>query len=118
MKLIDEEAVVESVRWRVGRKVGRTVYCDDALVGLMDTPAIAANVVACLNAITGGHAAIRSLAAQERAGVCVAEGEVVMEPNGKLVVNGEFNRVWIPLNTTRLVGHRVRVWVEDLGDAP
>ena len=41
-------------RWRVGRKLGRTIYCDDVLVGMMDTPAMASNVVACLNAITGG----------------------------------------------------------------
>jgi len=31
--------------WRVGSKVGRTVYIDDQLVGVMDTPELAAFVV-------------------------------------------------------------------------
>ncbi len=39
----------EEPRWRVGRTVGRTVYLDDVLVGLMDTPELAAQVVAALN---------------------------------------------------------------------
>jgi len=34
--------------WRVGRKVGRTIYLDGKLVGLMDTPELAAMVVAAL----------------------------------------------------------------------
>ena len=36
--------------WRVGRKVGRTVYDGDTLIGVMDTPELAAKVVACVNA--------------------------------------------------------------------
>lgn len=36
--------------WRVGRKVGRTIYdADDVLIGLMDTPELAALVVASVN---------------------------------------------------------------------
>jgi len=47
--------VEREARWRTGRKVGRTIYCDDVLVGMMDTPAMAANAVACLNRVTGGE---------------------------------------------------------------
>lgn len=36
--------------WRVGRKVGRTVYDGDTLIGVMDTPALAARVVEAVNA--------------------------------------------------------------------
>lgn len=35
--------------WRTGRKVGRTIYRDEVLVGVMDTPELAAEVVAALN---------------------------------------------------------------------
>ena len=35
--------------WRVGRKVGRTLYRDEQLVGLMDTPELAAEVVEAMN---------------------------------------------------------------------
>lgn len=38
--------------WRAGRTVGRTIYRDDVLVGLMDTPELAAEVVAALNGPT------------------------------------------------------------------
>lgn len=37
--------------WRVGTKVGRTLYRDDVLVGLMDSPELAAEVVAALRAV-------------------------------------------------------------------
>jgi hypothetical protein len=37
-------------RWRVGRSVGRTVYQGDELIGVMDTPELAALVVAAVNA--------------------------------------------------------------------
>jgi hypothetical protein len=44
-------------RWRVGRKVGRTIYRQiyqqpsdaDPLIGVMDTPELAARVVASVN---------------------------------------------------------------------
>lgn len=35
--------------WRVGRKVGRTLYVDDKLVGMVDTPEIAAQIAAAMN---------------------------------------------------------------------
>jgi hypothetical protein len=35
--------------WRVGRKVQRTLYRDDQLVGLVDTPELAAEIVAAMN---------------------------------------------------------------------
>lgn len=37
--------------WRTGRKVGRTIYRDEVLVGVMDTPELAAEVVAALGAV-------------------------------------------------------------------
>lgn len=35
--------------WRCGRTVGRTIYHNGELVGMMDTPALAAQVVGALN---------------------------------------------------------------------
>jgi hypothetical protein len=51
--------VIDWRRWRVGRKVGRTIYLqvgdepsdDDVLVGVMDTPELAALAVAAVNAL-------------------------------------------------------------------
>lgn len=36
--------------WRQGSKVGRTLYLDDVLVGVLDTPELAGKAVAALNA--------------------------------------------------------------------
>lgn len=49
----------ETCRWRVGRKLGRTVYAmvgesasdEDVLLGMMDTPELAAVVVNTHNAL-------------------------------------------------------------------
>jgi hypothetical protein len=38
-----------SERWRVGRSVGRTIYIGDELIGLMDTPELAQQVVEAVN---------------------------------------------------------------------
>jgi hypothetical protein len=38
-------------RWRVGRKLGRTLYLNDQCVGMVDTPEMAADIVAAMNAI-------------------------------------------------------------------
>lgn len=35
--------------WRVGRKLGRTLYVDDVCVGMVDTPELAARIVAAMN---------------------------------------------------------------------
>ena len=35
--------------WRVGRTLGRTLYCDDVLVGLVDTPEIATAIAQRMN---------------------------------------------------------------------
>ena len=37
--------------WRVGTKVYRTIYRDDVLVGVMDTPELAQQVVEALNGV-------------------------------------------------------------------
>jgi hypothetical protein len=36
-------------RWRVGTKLGRTLYRDEVCVGMVDTPEIAAAIVAAMN---------------------------------------------------------------------
>jgi predicted DNA-binding transcriptional regulator AlpA len=38
------------VTWRVGRKLGRTLYRNDVCVGLVDTPGLALEIVEALNA--------------------------------------------------------------------
>jgi hypothetical protein len=38
------------VTWRVGTKLGRTLYRDEVFVGTVDTPEIAAEIVAAMNA--------------------------------------------------------------------
>lgn len=35
--------------WRVGTKLGRTLYRDEALVGMVDSPEIAAAIVEAMN---------------------------------------------------------------------
>lgn len=35
--------------WRVGTKLGRTLYRDEVLVGMVDTPELAAEIVARMN---------------------------------------------------------------------
>jgi hypothetical protein len=37
--------------WRVGRKLGRTLYKDDVCVGMVDSPEIAADIVASMNVV-------------------------------------------------------------------
>lgn len=39
--------------WRTGRKVGRTLYAGDELIGLMDTRELAAEVAAAVNERVG-----------------------------------------------------------------
>jgi hypothetical protein len=36
--------------WRVGRKLGRTLYKDDICVGMVDTPELARAIVLAMNA--------------------------------------------------------------------
>lgn len=43
----DEPAATQ--RWRTGRKVGRTLYLDGALAGVMDTPEMASAIVDAMN---------------------------------------------------------------------
>jgi hypothetical protein len=53
---------VTGQRWRTGRKVGRTIYAqlgpepsdDDPLIGVMDTPELAAEAVRTRNACAAG----------------------------------------------------------------
>jgi hypothetical protein len=37
------------LRWRVGRKLGRTLYLDDNVIGMVDTPALANWIVNTMN---------------------------------------------------------------------
>jgi hypothetical protein len=43
-------------RWRTGRKLGRTLYLDEACVGMVDSAAIASEIVAAMNAIEAAEA--------------------------------------------------------------
>jgi hypothetical protein len=36
-------------RWRVGQKLGRTLYKNNHCVGMVDSPELAAEIVACMN---------------------------------------------------------------------
>ena len=40
---------MDKLKFRVGRKVGRTIYSDDQLIGVMDTVELATQVVNALN---------------------------------------------------------------------
>jgi hypothetical protein len=56
--LADRDSNPVTGRWRVGRKVGRTIYGPtDELIGVMDTPALARAVVEAVNATDGPAAA-------------------------------------------------------------
>lgn len=37
--------------WRIGRKLGRTLYRDEVCVGMVDTPELAAEIVEKMNAL-------------------------------------------------------------------
>ena len=39
----------ESKRWRVGKKLGRTLYKDNRCIGMVDSPELAAEIVAVMN---------------------------------------------------------------------
>lgn len=57
--------------WRVGRTVGRTIYLNDALVGVMDTPELAAQAVAALESHdTADYSALQHTSGPE----CHSEG--------------------------------------------
>jgi hypothetical protein len=40
---------VAKSRWRVGRKLGRTLYVDDVCVGMVDTASLAEEIVGAMN---------------------------------------------------------------------
>jgi hypothetical protein len=40
---------VAGAEWRVGRTLGRTLYVGDAVVGMVDTPEIAARICLAMN---------------------------------------------------------------------
>jgi hypothetical protein len=42
-------------RWRVGRTLGRTLYVGDKCIGMVDTPAIAEDIVDRMNAADERH---------------------------------------------------------------
>jgi hypothetical protein len=46
-----------SDRWRVGKKLGRTLYINDQVIGMVDTVEIAKAIVAAMNEIQAhnGH---------------------------------------------------------------
>lgn len=52
--------------WRVGRKLGRTLYKDDVVVGMVDTPELASEIVGVMNGPDDEEA-------RKRWGLCWAE---------------------------------------------
>ena len=59
--------------WRVGRKLGRTLYVHDQVVGMVDTPELAAAIVDAMN----GEIAKADAAGYER-GIRHAADELVV----------------------------------------
>jgi hypothetical protein len=53
---------VSQPRWRAGAKLGRTLYRNDRCVGMVDSPELAAEIVAALNGV----------APNDRQGICDA----------------------------------------------
>lgn len=57
-----------NLRWRTGRKVGRTIYAmphdeardDDPLIGVMDTPALAQEAIVSHNVQLGERGLLRA----------------------------------------------------------
>jgi hypothetical protein len=66
-------------RWRVGRSLGRTLYCDGAGVGIVDTPELAAELVRAANAAAGEREAIIDFLRFEGVG----EGDIGDVENGE-----------------------------------
>lgn len=58
------EPLVTSPRWRVGRSVGRTIYLNDNLVGMMDDREMAGHVVESLNEVETVPATATAIAAE------------------------------------------------------
>lgn len=58
--------------WRVGRKLGRTLYLDDKLMGIMDDPAVAAQIVSAMNM---AHMESELMETNDRMGQRIAELE-------------------------------------------
>lgn len=51
LRVVDKE---EAGPWRVGRKLGRTVYCDEKFVALFDEPRMAKLIVDTMNGTWNG----------------------------------------------------------------
>jgi hypothetical protein len=84
-------------RWRVGRKLGRTLYRDGRCVGMVDSPELAAEIVSSLN----GNAP------NDRAGICAA-------------LSAEANRIFhtqaqdYPSNTLDIVAWNLKMGANDM----
>jgi hypothetical protein len=70
-------------KWRTGRKVGRTLYIGDNLVGLMDTPELAELVATSVNEIVRIRALAESQVVRDRSGEIAAWGR--LDPREVLV---------------------------------
>ena len=53
------------MRWRVGRKLGRTLYRDDVCVGMVDSTELAATIVKAMNAKATARARMEALGMKE-----------------------------------------------------
>lgn len=64
--------------WRVGRKLRRTLYVDDQVVGMVDTPDLAARIVAAMNQGSVPNPSPTPAAARDTAVPGVEVGTVVV----------------------------------------
>lgn len=62
--MADESVEQVQLRWRVGRKVGRTLYLDDKLVGVVDTPELAQELCDAANMRISMQAQAEKIAAR------------------------------------------------------
>lgn len=63
--------------WRVGRKLGRTLYCDEVFVGTIDTPEMAQAICDAMNERAMTTSDIRKLPADQQPPAYIARWEVL-----------------------------------------
>jgi 8-oxo-dGTP pyrophosphatase MutT (NUDIX family) len=74
------------LRWRVGRKLGRTLYRDEVLVGMVDSPEIAMDIAVAMNV----RAAVAAVSPPPPCARCGGAGTVertIRDGAGELLVN-------------------------------
>lgn len=49
------KVTINPLRWRIGAKLGRTLYMGDRCIGMVDTPGLAIMIVQAMNAVEDGR---------------------------------------------------------------